>query len=128
MIDPAQQGGAHAPEGTRGVPVFTPAADIFETADAIVAVLEMPGADPNSLKITLDKRVLTVSGQSKWTPPNGYTLYHAEFRQGDYERSFTLSETIDDDAIQAQFKDGLLKLTLPKSKPEPAKTIKIAVE
>lgn len=128
MIDPKEQGGQHAPEGTRGVPVHTPAADIFETADAIVVVLEMPGADAHSLNIMLDKRVLTVRGQSKGAVPEGYALYHAEFRPGDYERSFTLSETIDDDAIQAQYRDGLLKLTLPKSKPEPAKSIKIAVE
>ncbi|MCW5700520.1 MAG: Hsp20/alpha crystallin family protein [Rhodospirillales bacterium] len=112
-------------ESTRNVPVFRPAADIYETKDALVLVLEMPNVDPGDIDVTLDKRVLTVLGRGKSIVPEGYALSQAEYRDGDYERSFTLPEAIDADGIAATVKDGVLSLNLPKSKPAPAKTISV---
>jgi HSP20 family molecular chaperone IbpA len=125
-----RSGEQHAPhqrgaESTRNAPVFVPAADIFENKDALFLSLELPGVDGDSLGVTLEKRVLTVTGRSRLQPPQGYSLTHAEYRDGDYERSFTLSEAIDAERIEAELTDGVLRLKLPKAQPAPAKTISV---
>lgn len=118
--------GGDGPESTRTKPVFSPPTDIYETKDALCLVLEMPGVEPDGLNVTLDKRVLTIEGRAGASmAQEGYSLTHAEFRDGDYERSFTLSENIDGERIEASVKDGVLRLTLPKVKPAPAKTIAV---
>ena len=117
--------GERAAESTRNVPVYQPAADIYESKDALVLSLELPGVDADAVAITLDKRVLTVSGRGGAKAPEGFALVHAEYRDGDYERSFTLSEAIDGDRIEAAMRDGVLRLTLPKAQPAPAKTISV---
>lgn len=110
-------------ESTRAQPVYLPQADIYETKDALFASLEMPGANPDAISVTLDKRVLTVRGGSVHKRPAGFSLVHAEYREGEYERTFTLSEAIDGDRIEATFKDGVLDLKLPKAQAVPVKKI-----
>lgn len=112
-------------ESTRNAPVYLPTADIYENKDALFLSLELPGVDGESLGVTLEKRVLTVTGHSRSQPPQGYGLSHAEYRDGDYERSFTLSEAIDAEKIEAELTDGVLRLKLPKAQPAPAKTINV---
>ena len=112
-------------ESTRNAPIFVPAADIYETNDTLFLSLEMPGVNPGAVNIMLDQRVLTISGRSRWSAPEGYSLTHHEYRDGDYERAFTLSEAIDSDNIEAELKEGVLRLKLPKSQPAPAKTINV---
>lgn len=106
-------------------PTFVPPADIYETNDAVVMLLEMPGADPQSLNVTLDKRTLTITANSKPFAPQGYALAHAEYEEGNYERTFTLSELIDSERVDAEFKHGVLRLTLPKATPSPARKINV---
>jgi HSP20 family molecular chaperone IbpA len=106
-------------------PTFVPPTDILETNDAVVVLLDMPGADPESLNVTLDRRAVTVSARSTPIKPQGYALVVAEYEDGNYERSFTLSEQVDDEHVEAVFKDGVLRLTLPKSKSAPAKKIPV---
>jgi HSP20 family protein len=106
------------------LPTFIPPTDIFETKNSIIMLLEMPGVEPGTLDVVLDKRVLTVSAQSAPYVPQGYTLLHREYREGNYERAFTLSDQIDGDHIDAEFKDGILRLVLPKMNP-PAKKIEV---
>ena len=112
-------------ESTRNAPIFVPAADIYETEDALFLSLEMPGVSQDTLNIMLDQRVLTISGRSHSSAPEGYSLTHHEYRDGDYERAFTLSEAIDNDKIEAELKEGVLRLKLLKSQPAPAKTINV---
>jgi HSP20 family protein len=107
------------------LPTFIPPADVFETDDALVMFVEIPGADPDGVDVTLEKRVLTVAARSKPFMPEGYALLYAEYRDGNYERAFTLSEEIDRERIDAVVKDGVLKLTLPKTMPSPAKKIAV---
>lgn len=117
-------GGEHV-EGIRSRPVYSPPTDIYETKDALVLLVEMPSVDPDGINVTLDKRILTVAGHCSPALPERYTLTHAEYRDGDYERAFNLAENIDAEGIEASLKDGLLKLILPKVKPAPAKTINV---
>ena len=113
-------------ERTRDRPAFVPRADIYETDEAIVVVADMPGVDGNSLDITLEKGVLTLNGTVEPETPEGYSLNYAEYRVGDYVRSFSLSDEIDQEAIEATLKDGVLRLTLPKI--TEVRTRKIAVK
>jgi HSP20 family protein len=113
---------------TRGAVTFAPPADVYETKDEVLLVLDMPGAEPDTLDVTLDKRVLTVSAQSNPWAPEGYTLVEAEYRDGNYERSFILSDQLDGEHIDARFKDGVLRIKLPKAPPPPAKKIAVNAE
>jgi HSP20 family molecular chaperone IbpA len=112
-------------ERTRDRLAFVPRVDIYETDDNIVVVADMPGVDESSVDITLEKNVLTINGYVEPVQPENYSLAYAEYRVGDYERSFTLSSEIDQDNIEATLKDGVLTLTMPKEGPT---TKKIAVK
>ena len=101
-------------ERTRDRPAFVPRADIYETDDKIVVVADVPGADENSVDITLENNVLTINGYVESLPPEGYNLVYTEYRVGDYQRAFTLSDEIDREGIEATVKDGVLHLHLPK--------------
>jgi len=112
-------------EQLAATPTSVPPADIIETEDAVMMLLDMPGADPAGLDVTLDKRVLSLSAQSEMPEPPGYTLLYGEYRAWRYERSFLVSDRVDGDRIDAVLKDGVLTLKLPKSAPSPAKKITI---
>ena len=78
-------------ETTRAEPVFIPPTDIIETTDNVLLLMDMPGADPDSLDVTLDRRVLNISARSSTSAPEGYTPLHVEFRDGSYERSLSVT-------------------------------------
>jgi len=105
------------PERTRARRAFIPRADIYETADAIFVIADMPGVDETSVDITLEKSVLTIEGYVEDERPEGYSLAYAEYAVGDYQRSFSLSNQIDQSKIEATVTDGVLRLRLPKLEP-----------
>jgi HSP20 family protein len=112
-------------ERTRNRRVYVPNVDIIEKKDAIVLLADMPGTDEKTVHITLDNNVLTVKGAVAVDPCKGYTLAHAEYGVGDYERSFTLTEGIDQDQIDATVTNGVLRLVLPKAQPPKPKKIEV---
>jgi HSP20 family molecular chaperone IbpA len=105
-----------SPERTREAQVFSPQADVFETGDSIVVVADMPGVSEADVDITLERNILTISGHHPSTQREGYRMIYGEFEEGDYERSFALSEGVDRDSIEATVSNGVLRLTLPKAK------------
>ena len=113
-------------ERTRARRAYIPRVDIYETEDALVMLADMPGVDENSVDITLEKNVLSINGYVEPAQPDNYSLAYAEYGVGDYQRSFTLSDEIDRDKIEAIVKNGVLRLQLPKA--GPAKTRKITVK
>ena len=125
MTDHQTAAAAAPAEAVNGGPTFIPLADILETQDAVIMLLDMPGADPDSLNVTLERLVLAISARSKSTVPQGYTLLRAEYRDGNYERSFKLAEAVDGDRIEAVLKDGVLRLRLPKAAPSPVRKIDV---
>jgi HSP20 family molecular chaperone IbpA len=112
-------------ERTRSGRVYTPAVDIYETAEAIVLVADMPGVDESSVDVTLEKGVLTIYGRVQPWQFEGHTLRYAEYGIGDYQRSFTISNQIDWERIEGSVSNGVLRLTLPKTGPAQAKKIAI---
>jgi HSP20 family molecular chaperone IbpA len=113
-------------ERTRARRAYVPRVDIYETNDNIVVLADMPGVDQNSVDITLEKNILTINGYIEPEQPKNYNLVYAEYEVGDYQRSFTLSNEIDQENIDATVKNGVLHLRLPKT--GPAKARKIAVK
>lgn len=110
-------------EQTKPGPVFVPAADIFETEKALVLLADLPGVSQENLDIDLRENVLTISGAVP-EDENGSELLK-EYHIGRYFRQFTLSEVIDQEGIDATLKNGVLRLTLPKT--EKARPRKISV-
>jgi HSP20 family molecular chaperone IbpA len=113
-------------ERTRAKRLYTPAVDITECEDDLVLIADMPGVDEKSVDITLEKDILTIYGRVEPEIPENHRLVSSEYGIGDYERSFTLSNEIDRERIEASVKNGVLRLTLPKA--EKAKTRKIPVK
>ena len=112
-------------ERTRDRLAFVPRADIYETADAITVVADMPGVDENTVHVTLEDSVLSINGFVEPVQPEDYQLVFAEYRIGDFERTFTLSDQIDRDGIEATVKNGVLRLHLPKITEARRRTIAI---
>ena len=113
-------------EQTRPGLVFTPAVDIFETDKEITLLADMPGVQADDLNIDLRESVLTLEGDVQ--PPEGTdeTDVIREYRTGKYYRQFTLSQVINQAKIDAELRDGVLRLRLPKV--EAATPRKIAVK
>ena len=106
--------------------VYVPRADIYETKDGLVLVMDVPGADDRSVEVTLEKNVLTVSAYPAVPHFEEHTLAYAEYGEGDYQRSFVLSAEIDRGSIEAKVKNGVLTLHL--SKVAEVKPQKIAIK
>jgi HSP20 family molecular chaperone IbpA len=113
-------------ERTRARKAYVPRVDIYETDDDIFAVADLPGVDDKSVEVTLEKNILTINGYVEPEQSDKYSLAYAEYEMGDYERSFKLSNEIDQEKIEATVKDGVLRLRLPKA--GPAKARKIGVK
>lgn len=95
---------------------YTPAADIFETDEALTLLLEMPGVGKDSVDVQIENDVLRVEGKIDYSAYKEVEPVYTEYNVGHYMRAFTLSNKIDREAITARVEDGVLTLTLPKSK------------
>jgi len=104
---------------------YVPSADIFETDEALSVVMEMPGVEKKDIDIVLENHMLRVDGRIDFTKYEGMEPVYTEYNVGHYARSFTLSEKIDQDTISAELNDGVLTLTLQKSKEAQPRRISI---
>jgi HSP20 family molecular chaperone IbpA len=104
---------------------FTPRTDIYESEDAIFLSLDMPGVSQEGVEMTLEKNILTVKGSVADNRSEDYQLTYREYRVGDFQRAFALSDEVNRDAIDASMKNGVLRIILPKM--EEAKARKIEV-
>jgi HSP20 family protein len=108
---------------------FVPAVNITEEDTQYSVEFSAPGFEKNDFKIELNDGVLTVSGKhetEKEVKEKNFT--RNEFNYGSFQRSFTLNEEINEEAIDAKYENGILKLTLPKKEEskKPTKEIKIS--
>jgi HSP20 family molecular chaperone IbpA len=112
-------------ESTVPARVFVPVTDIFETQDTLRVVLEMPGVSKDTVEVGVENNVLTITGRIDFAKYDGLQPLYTEYNIGNYSRSFKISNEIDQEAIQAEIKDGVMTLILPKA--ERAKPRKIKV-
>jgi HSP20 family protein len=104
---------------------YVPHTDVYETEEALTVVMEMPGVGREDVGIELKDDVLRVEGRIDFAKYGGMEPVYTEYNVGHYARSFSLSDKVDRERIGAQFEDGVLTLTLPKT--EEARPRRIAV-
>jgi len=108
---------------------WLPAVDVAEMKDEIVVNVEIPGMDPKEFGISLKEGTLTIKGEKKQERVEGEENYRlVERRYGVFTRSILLSAEVQSEKIRASYKDGILRVTLPKSEGTKRKEIKIKVE
>ena len=115
-------------EDAISTPTLAPPTDIHETQNEIVMFLDIPGADPESVNVRMQDRLLSVVARRTLTPPAGYSLAHSEQPGGNYAREFAIAEDIDEEHIAAVLKDGVLRLNLPKAAKSSIKQIPVSLE
>lgn len=94
-----------------------PRVDTYETNDAALLLIELPGVPRDKLEVAVEDDLLTVRGKLELEAPEGFTLGRAEFEPGSYAQSFRLGDELDRERIEASLEHGLLRLTLPRKRP-----------
>ncbi len=108
---------------------WVPAVDIFEEADSIRILAEVPGVKPEDVKISVEGSVLTINGTKQQVAEERTERVHRyERAYGAFERTFTLPATIDAEKIRASYDHGVLTVTLPKVEKARPRQIQVAVQ
>ena len=95
---------------------WTPAADLYETPEAFVLEMELPGFDLDDIELTMEKGVLTVAGERKTEEKEQEKTYHLQERSVErFTRSYALPRSVEVDRVDANFSNGVLKVLLPKA-------------
>lgn len=105
-----------------------PAIDVKETDKEVVAEVEIPGFDPKKVDVSVEDGVLRVKGvmdEGKEEKEKGY--WRKEIHKGSFERIVRLPVAVKEDAVEATYEKGLLKIVMPKAEPKPTSRIKIRV-
>lgn len=103
-----------------------PSLDVSETPEAIAVTAEVPGVEAGDLDVAIENGVLTIKGEKKFEEEKQDANYHRiERSYGAFHRAVKLPAPVDENAVQATFKNGVLTLTLPKSQPATARKITI---
>lgn len=107
---------------------WTPSADISETDTAYLIKAEIPGVNKEDVKVTLENGMLTIQGERKMEKEEKGKKYHRiERSYGSFMRSFRVPDDADESAVKAEFKDGVLNVTLTKSAKAKPKAINVSV-
>jgi HSP20 family protein len=117
------------PEGQElGSRAWAPAVDIYENDQNLVIKAELPGVDPKDVEVRVENNTLFLKGERKFEKESDEGNYHrVERSYGSFSRSFTLPSSVNTENAQAEYKDGVLTLTLAKREEAKPKTIKIEV-
>jgi HSP20 family protein len=118
-------GGAIAP-GNGQSSTWLPAVDVWETESELVLSFDLPGIPEDQIAVELDDNVLTVSGRRERTSEHSNDRYYRfERRYGNFSRSVTLPTGVSEDAIKADYTDGVLEVHVPKPEEQKPKRIQI---
>ena len=110
----------------RGEEMVVPNFDISETEKEYVISGEIPGIDVKDLNVTLTDGIITIKGEKKKETEEKEETYHCiERHYGSFERSFRVPDKVKTDKLDANYKDGVLKLTLPKAEISEVKKIEV---
>jgi HSP20 family protein len=106
---------------------WCPAVDVTEGEQELVVSADLPGIDPQQVEITVQENILTLTGERKAESESKDESYHrVERAYGSFSRSFVLPSTVDETKVSAEYRDGVLRVHLPKR--EEAKPRKIDVK
>ncbi len=99
--------------------------DAYRRGDHFVVHFDLPGVDPDSIDLTVERNVLTVKAERRWTPAEGQEVLTAERPQGSFSRQIFLAETLDTDHIEASYDAGVLTVRIPVA--EAAKPRRVSI-
>ena len=120
--DPRAQSGLRDPQGGRAVaPLF----DVYETDSSFMLVADMPGVRPDGLEVVAEREAVTIRGRVTRLER---AVEHQEYELVDYYQSLALTEDLDLGKVSASLKDGVLRLTVPKSPTVQPRRIQIKTE
>ena len=124
LFEEANRGGrADEPTATTS---WSPSVDIFETEESIVVKAEVPGVDPKEIALSLENNVLTLKGDRRFEEETKDENYHRiERSYGGFSRSFSIPALVEEAAIKADYKEGILTIVLPKTEKARPKQIQI---
>jgi HSP20 family protein len=105
---------------------WSPAFDLYESGDHLVAVVELPGMRKEDIDISLHDGTLTISGERKRESTNGEAARRIERYVGTFRRSITLPTRVDAGKVSATYENGILKVTLPKAEEAKPKQIQVS--
>lgn len=105
---------------------WSPALDLYQTDDNVMAVLELPGMRKEDIEISLHVGTLTISGERKSSSSNGEKAGRTERYVGSFRRSVTLPARVDSNNVSAAYRNGILTITLPKAEEAKPKRIEVA--
>jgi HSP20 family protein len=127
MFDDSYRGAGRGEDWGLGG-AWAPPVDIYEKNGNIVVKAELPGVDPKDVDVRIENNTLTIRGERKVDDEVKQEHYHrVERSYGSFTRSFSLPSVLDQEKIKAEFKDGVLQVTLPKHERALPKQINIAV-
>jgi HSP20 family protein len=107
---------------------WTPAVDIFETENELVMKADLPDVDPNAVEIQLENGTLMLKGERKFEQQkNGKGYHRIERSYGSFVRAFGLPDTVDPEKVKADYKAGVLTITLPKKEIAKPKSVKVEI-
>jgi len=108
---------------------WAPSADISETAQEFVIRASLPAVKKEDVNVTVDGGIITIKGERKQQSGNESEKFHrVESFYGSFERSFSLPENVNSDAIRCDSKDGILTVHIPKTEPQKSKPKQISVQ
>ena len=105
---------------------WAPALDVYQDKDQFTVVAELPGLKKEDIELSLQKGVLTISGERKQEKKNEEGYRNERFF-GRFQRSVTLPTSVDGDKVKATYQDGILKLVLPKAEEAKPKQIEVSI-
>jgi len=106
---------------------WTPALDLYQNNDNVVAVVEVPGMRKEDIDISLHDGMLTIAGERQSSSSEGENAERTERFTGKFRRSITLPTRVDADKVSASYKDGILTVTLPKAEEAKPKKVEVTV-
>lgn len=108
---------------------WAPAVDIYESEHELVVKADLPDVDPKDLDIRVENNILTIRGERKFEKNVSTENYlRVERAYGTFSRSFALSNTVNTEAIKAEYQNGVLTLHIPKREEAKPKQIKVSVD
>ncbi|MGF1480767.1 MAG: Hsp20/alpha crystallin family protein [Cyanophyceae cyanobacterium] len=117
-----------SPEQKRDRAAFVPAAEMTDTPEAILLKLEVPGMDAQNIDIQVSAEAVSISGERKSVSrTDSEGTKRSEFRYGSFRRVISLPVRVQNTDVTAEYKDGILHLTLPKAAEEKNKVVKVNV-
>ncbi len=128
MFDRFFRGGT-VDDGDLNPSAWLPAVDLIENDDAYIAKVELPGVSKDDVKITLQDNSLTIRGEKKEERETKESNYHRlERSYGSFQRSLDLPGSVKSDKVAAEYKDGILTITLPRAEESKRKQIDVKVK